>query len=979
MAKYSTFHYGDGTDYGATANGLGEVTWIFQVDWNGDGSLDGSNEGAYMVDLQFDRGERHYVSRSGEFETPQEGRLSAVMDNSTKRYDPYNASGPLYGNLKPGRICQLRVMINATSVEYVIFTGQILDIRPESGTDKVRIEVVDGWGRLKGAKIAMANAYISQPMHQCIIYMLMWSEVPNTPAWNISVDMQPVRVFYVKDEDAGRVLPNLAQSALGYFFFDRYNRPTFYPRNYNSMTTHTIDQSQVHKEIMISQPWDLISNHITVIAHRIVMERSTSIWSLADPLYIAAGDSKTIVAVYDPSVLAGMTYQAFANINGTGRELTRNFAITYPNGMFGTSRVTFMITNNSGTNGYLTELIIYGRRLADRPLEYVAEDTASQAEYGVRFFMHDKPYLQSRNYAESFASTIEAFLDDVNREIIIRIEQRPTIQYAFELHDKVAFTSSTLGINGTYYIIGLHHDWAVETGQKVYTTVYLSPIIYDTTVITPEPIDEETPIPSVPPSEPPEEPPGGGGVPPGGGVTPLPGQAVAVAAGSGIFVTPNFGEASPTWTSKGFTAAGLLDFDVSIDENYALAITDSKIYRCTDLLSVGSSTWAEVYDASTLGTSGSLFRVHWSPTTAQTAFVLAACQGADTATADAYMLKSTDGGVTWAANLIKEGAGTSTAYTVTQASATLNHPVAGVNDYAEPEHERVGDEDNTVNPWATAIQAGVMYNIGLDPQAYTIDSTIHSATDLTMLRAGVNNLLSSGNQAVAAGWLTDYFGSYTPFPGTPQYPLDANRTKVRFETNWGANTFSTTVTSWVFWNAPDVSIPAVFDVAPDGGWLYVGFDDSIYKSEDGGTTWVEWINTDGANDIHVDPQLSGIPYFLSDDGLMRYLNVRTPVTIAGLTETPLEIPLRIARCINGGELWVAANGNINRRLLGAWSVQDTYAGEGRSLRAYTGGTRQRLVYLDGNTVQYSEDAGATWSAKTGNLSISSAKTIHLLE
>lgn len=1003
MAKYSTFKYGDGTDYGLSANPTGNVTWIMQVDWDGDGVLDGTNEAQYMTDLTIERGERHYITRSGNFEVPAEGTFSAIMDNSNGRYNPYNASSPIYPNVKPGRLCIIDVKDNDNNITYRRFTGYILDIRPDSNADTVRIEGVDGWGRLKGAKVSVQNAFINRPLSECITSMLFAARVP-AGSWRIETDAQPVRVFYVEQDDAGRVLNDLAQAGLGWFFFDRYNRPTFYARNTTSPSTHVTDQAQVLREIFSSQPWDLIGNYITVVAHRIVKERISTIWSLADPIYIANGGSATVTARYDAAVDFSADYDAWTNINGTGTQLKANFAVVLV-GAAGTSQTTFTITNNSGSNGYLTELTIYGRKLADRPLDYVTEDATSQALFGTRYFLHDTPYLQSRNHASAYSGIIEAFLDDIQRELTIRIEQRPDYQFPPDLRDYIDFTSTHLGIDATFSVLGMRDEWQRDTGQSVVTTMYLSPVIWNDDEIIAEPPDEETPIPEVPPDpdDPGDDPGGGDG---GGGeeVPPLPGEAIAaVASRSDVYVTENIGEDDPTWVSKTFSGTTVVDFDISLDRNNAIAISTSKIYKCSDFLTVAPSTWTEVFDAATEmtgGTGGQVLRVHWSPIVPNTVFVLAACEGASADVSDAYMLISTDAGETWTQNLIKQSAGNREPLTLNTQNWTLTKPGAGrVNGYST--HPRKGDDVSpTYNPHAIAatwtrtgdIEVGweLRESVGMTPPESAFINRFQTSGVAPPDRPLVHreSSLTAGEVTILEDFLTETFGGaegvgwdYDTSGITRNF--DTNEERVRVGHTAGDGTGSAFITDYVFWGVADPGIPACMDVANNGTWLYVGFEDSIYKSEDGGVNWFQvlastYFVNGGAYDLHVDPQLAGVIYYWNAEGFLSYLSAGTP-GVLGLTEAPDKTPLRIAKAQNYGAIWALTEGDIQKRELGNWSVQDTYTPAGRSLRTYTGGTGQRLIFVDYSTVQLSNDAGATWADKTGNITDAELVTAHLME
>ena len=73
MARYSTFTY-NGDKYGASAvTETGDVTWILQVDWDGDGSFDGTNEAGRLIDVKIKRGNEYYLSPRGRGIAPMKG------------------------------------------------------------------------------------------------------------------------------------------------------------------------------------------------------------------------------------------------------------------------------------------------------------------------------------------------------------------------------------------------------------------------------------------------------------------------------------------------------------------------------------------------------------------------------------------------------------------------------------------------------------------------------------------------------------------------------------------------------------------------------------------------------------------------------------------------------------------------------------------------------------------------------------------
>ena len=62
----------------------------------------------------------------GAFET---GTLNVVLRNETRKYDPENAAGPYYGNLRPNRRIRIRATYNA--VTYPVFQGYVDQITQE--------------------------------------------------------------------------------------------------------------------------------------------------------------------------------------------------------------------------------------------------------------------------------------------------------------------------------------------------------------------------------------------------------------------------------------------------------------------------------------------------------------------------------------------------------------------------------------------------------------------------------------------------------------------------------------------------------------------------------------------------------------------------------------------------------------------------------------------------------------------------------
>lgn len=125
MARYGTFAYSAET-YGKTTTGIANnILYALHVDWDGDGSYDGDyNEAARVLAWSVDRGRDSVFNPSGDGFTPYNiGRLILTLDNHDGRYDGWNASSPLYGNLMPGKKAQFRVGVTAIADELTQHTA----------------------------------------------------------------------------------------------------------------------------------------------------------------------------------------------------------------------------------------------------------------------------------------------------------------------------------------------------------------------------------------------------------------------------------------------------------------------------------------------------------------------------------------------------------------------------------------------------------------------------------------------------------------------------------------------------------------------------------------------------------------------------------------------------------------------------------------------------------------------------------------
>jgi hypothetical protein len=530
MAKYGEFVYGT-TKYGSGSAGTqptysGDLIWMINVAWDGSTFV---NEAQYARELRLRRGNENYISYSGGgFEPMQPGQAVILLENINRRFDPSSTDSELYPNVRPGLKVRIRVK-DINSSAYPLFNGRIQDIRPIGGLELVEMTCVDDMQWINGQDVDIADNF-DVDMSTAITKVLDAAGAKNR---SIQSENQRMVYFGADRTNAAGLLQRLADACLGNLFVARSGMFKFYNRALAGMTTHTLDQATLLKNIQIAQPWDQLRNAITVYANRWVKTSVHTIWTSPGALLIEPAETKTFTVEFNnPSEIVypepDLDYKVSTVLGNEGTSSTLLDSVTIAVSAVTSRGCTLAITNNAAVSLWLIGMRIRGREYltsyqqADprgwqssygsttgttisTKVSYKANDTSSITTYGKRSFVLDNPYLQDGNHAEAFATILKNHFKTPTKNPVIQIDTRPSDQFPIELLDKVALTSTKLGINTTYYVGGLEHRWTEKTGQSVLSTFWLHDRVSSTDVINNEnlqiievPEIPEEPYPSYP-------------------------------------------------------------------------------------------------------------------------------------------------------------------------------------------------------------------------------------------------------------------------------------------------------------------------------------------------------------------------------------------------------------------------------------------------------------------------------------------------
>lgn len=455
------------------------LRWAIEVDWDGDGAFDGENEAEFVTSIRIERGRDHYVDfQANGIVFPSVGRLTLTLDNSDRRYDARNPSGPLYGYLDSGKFIRVRVMYR--EVYYPVFCGIVSDIRP-SGRWEARLSAEDGlaWFTDKDVYVSVQTGLRIDEAMGAVLDDVAWPTL-----WGRNLDISSdILPFWWADSSAAGALSELTQSGLGYFATRADGTARFIRRNSITVDGAGLTDGNTLNEPEPGLPLDSYRNIVRVAYYPLVQKATGTIWEDSTTLQVAAGGSRTIWVDYTydgtpaPAInvvspVATTDYTMNAAADGSGANLTASCSVVLTNlGKKG----KLVISNISGSLGYMTLLKIRGDAIV---VDYPGAVEELRADYATnpRSFKLDLPLQQNAEAAEGIAEIFADFLENRNTWPIVQMEDRPDVQFGVDLFDTLRYTSEALGIDESFRAGKIIHETS-GTLQIVQTTFRLEPYI----------------------------------------------------------------------------------------------------------------------------------------------------------------------------------------------------------------------------------------------------------------------------------------------------------------------------------------------------------------------------------------------------------------------------------------------------------------------------------------------------------------------
>lgn len=483
---WGTFVWGDLT------NPRWSFTWLIDVDWDGNGAYDGTNEAlvGHLQSVNIIRGRQFFLKSDGSgFQPVSTGTVQLVFLNNDGRYNPYNVSSPIYPYLQQNQKMRIRLEDDVTGVIYNVFAGYIDDIRPNMGKylSTATLYASDGLERLGVKEITSSQVYQTIRFNAAISQALFdagWSG--QTRVSTTVTDSMPY--WWESGRTATGEIQDLANAASGIFFVANDGAATYLSSvgTDSSVVTLTEADIQLDYGVQVPTPREIIRNKVTVYSRARTAQSLAALWKISGtPPQIASGATLTIWAslAYNGAACAATSltvpvattdYTANTKADGTGTDKTAKLTIIFT--PFATA-ARLDITNTDAGSVYLTLAQVRGIAITPDDYTYaLSQNDTSIAKYTEQDLTIQTDWLQDINTATSKAQTLTNKLS-IPRQFPRVMVKRAALDKSLsaDLFSIVTVNFPTPGISDELRVGYMTHTWTIQESNVIDTLIYLEP------------------------------------------------------------------------------------------------------------------------------------------------------------------------------------------------------------------------------------------------------------------------------------------------------------------------------------------------------------------------------------------------------------------------------------------------------------------------------------------------------------------------
>ena len=462
-------------------------TYKLEIDWDASGTLDGGNEDV-TSDLVRVRTTHGRISSNPLAGEASAGVLVAELLNNDDKYNSFNSSSPLSGDLLPGRTVKLSMTAPTAGT---LWQGKIASITPSvkwPSSKRVTIKAVGPLADLVGAKVRMSLAS-SQATGDIIDDILDAADYPSGASYrDIDTGTVTVPVFYPSNErDALGLCRELEASESGWLRETRDGKIRFedatHRQDHSGTSLETFSdtglqftlQFQALKQV---EPLDQLYNDIQTEFKLTSTQALAAVWvhpeanTTGDAPLLGPGesvvyfarvpsetdqDAKAVTVWTTPA--SSTDYTANSANDGSGTDHTSDIGIAVSK--FAES-MKITVTNNHTGSVYLTKLQARGTAVhASDAVRIVAEDATSQAAYGHRQFLRDAPWVPTSQLAQGWADQQLEIYKDPQPAVALQYQANKSSDHLTEAASRSVSDRITVDADGDVGF-GFDQDFFVE-------------------------------------------------------------------------------------------------------------------------------------------------------------------------------------------------------------------------------------------------------------------------------------------------------------------------------------------------------------------------------------------------------------------------------------------------------------------------------------------------------------------------------------
>jgi len=514
------------------------IDYFLGVDWNNDTTLDDGNEAENMVKYKIDRGRRRFVGRAGGgFEPYKVGKLNLVLDNSDGRYNPWNTSSPLYGNLTPGKRMKFTCSVVSSTSEsgyarFDLFTGYTSKLIPRGWNQTVTLECEDGLGILKHTENYITNENDTEPYYTVenlfdnVLDFVNYPYSRDISTADPTSDIFAAHLIMLKDDGLSSV-EDVTNGAIGTIAAEGDGTFAYHSIYESDTSEFTFTDGIVSRTPYFPNPWEYKRDATKLGAEYWLFPLGSQMFDFVTtdtPLTIGAGDMLTkefsyidTNATYPGNWYGGAypstNFNVFVSTSADVTGSTATTDISYETTIY-PEKLVFSITNSAAFTQYVNKFNI-NLGITWKCLQYEAlnfnfgttnNDWTNQefalnspyfsmiargytdGYYSDYYPVHSSDYFGTTNITkvqkariETLGELLDNYLSTTDHVFpILQIEGRPDNQFTIDVEKKVTYLSNLLGTTDDYRICGLTHQ-SLDTPQSVRSTYYLYPVIPSTT------------------------------------------------------------------------------------------------------------------------------------------------------------------------------------------------------------------------------------------------------------------------------------------------------------------------------------------------------------------------------------------------------------------------------------------------------------------------------------------------------------------